>query len=47
MAEQIAGRGLRCYLDHLREAEAADTDHNRFSRMKTHDDAAGTLLRFE
>ncbi len=46
MAEQIAGRGLRGYLTALRAAEAADPDHERYPRLKTHDDATGVLLRF-
>ncbi|MBN1562878.1 MAG: hypothetical protein JXA10_03520 [Anaerolineae bacterium] len=46
MAEQITARGLRGYLDHLRATETADADHDQFPRMKTHDDAAGVLLRF-
>ena len=47
MAGQIAGHGLRGYLAQLRAAEAADPDHERYPRLKTHDDATGVLLRFE
>lgn len=47
MAEQIAARGLAGYLAHLRATEAADANHNQYPRMKTHDDAAGVLLRFD
>ncbi len=46
MAEQIGTRGLAGYLALLRETEAADPDHETYPRMKTHDDAAGVLLRF-
>lgn len=46
MAGQIAGQGLRGYLTELRAAEAADPDHERYPRLKTHDDATGVLLRF-
>jgi hypothetical protein len=46
MAEQITLRGLGDYLKLLRKTEAADADHDQFPRMKTHDDAAGVLLRF-
>ena len=47
MAGQIAEHGLRGYLAQLRAAEAADPDHERYPRLKTHDDATGVLLRFE
>lgn len=46
MAEQIARKGLSGYLADLRAAEAADPDHERYPRLKTHDDATGVLLRF-
>ena len=46
MAEQITARGLRGYLDLLRETEHDDADYNAFPRMKAHDDATGLLLRF-
>lgn len=46
MAGQIAEHGLRGYLKRLRAAEAADPDHERYPRLKTHDDATGVLLRF-
>jgi hypothetical protein len=46
MAEQINILGLSGYLRLLREAEASDPDHETYPRMKTHDDAAGVLLRF-
>jgi len=44
MGAQIADLGLRGYLSLLRQAEAADADHERYPRMKTHDDATGVLL---
>jgi hypothetical protein len=46
MVEQIDSLGLSGYLRLLREAEAADPDHETYPRMKTHDDATGVLLRF-
>ena len=46
MAEHIRKLGLSGYLDLLRETEADDADHERYPRMKTHDDATGVLLRF-
>jgi hypothetical protein len=46
MGEQIGAHGLAGYLDRLREAEAGDPHHERYPRMKTHDDATGVLLRF-
>jgi hypothetical protein len=46
MAEQIDSLGLAGYLRLLREAEAADSDHETYPRMKTYDDATGVLLRF-
>lgn len=46
MVEQINLSGLSGYLRHLRNAEAADPDHETYPRMKTHDDATGVLLRF-
>ncbi len=46
MAREIAMRGLSGYLRLLRDTERADADHERFPRMKTHDDATGVLLRF-
>jgi len=36
--------GLRGYLRHLRAAEADDPNHERFPRIKQHDDATGILL---
>jgi hypothetical protein len=45
MGEQIGRRGLAGYLERLRQAEAGDPDHERYPRMKTHDDATGVLLR--
>jgi hypothetical protein len=45
MGEQIGTHGLAGYLDRLREAETGDPDHERYPRMKTHDDATGVLLR--
>jgi len=47
MVEVIAERGLQGYLKLLRETEAADMEHERYPRMKTHDDATGVLLRFD
>ncbi len=47
IARSIRSEGLSGYLDLLREAEAADADHERYPRIKTHDDAAGVLLRFK
>jgi hypothetical protein len=47
IAGQIAERGLAGYLKLLRDAEASDPDHERYPRMKTHDDATGVLLRFD
>jgi hypothetical protein len=46
MAEQIAESGLQGYLRLLRDAETDDSDHERYPRLKTHDDATGVLLRF-
>ncbi|MBI5959164.1 MAG: hypothetical protein HY866_10540 [Chloroflexi bacterium] len=46
MGEQIKTRGLGGYLALLRAAETEDSDHERFPRMKTYDDATGVLLRF-
>jgi hypothetical protein len=46
MVEQIGTLDLSGYLRLLREAEAADPDHETYPRMKTHDDATGVLLRF-
>lgn len=46
MAEQIVRHGLAGYLRQLRSAEAGDADHEKYPRMKTHDDATGVLLRF-
>jgi hypothetical protein len=46
MARKIDELGLQGYLDLLRRAEAGDPDHERYPRMKTHDDATGVLLRF-
>jgi hypothetical protein len=46
MAEQMDFLGLSGYLAQLREAETNDPDHEKYPRMKTHDDAAGVLLRF-
>lgn len=46
MAREIETRGLNGYLRLLRDTERADADHERFPRMKTHDDATGVLLRF-
>lgn len=47
MAALIADRGLAGYLDDIRRLEANDPDHEQYPRMKTHDDAAGVLLRFD
>jgi hypothetical protein len=47
MAEQIGTLSLAEYLTRLREAETGDPDHEAYPRMKTHDDAAGVLLRFQ
>ncbi len=47
MAALIGGLGLAGYLDEVRRAEVGDPDHERYPRMKTHDDAAGVLVRFE
>jgi hypothetical protein len=46
MVEQINEAGLSGYLRRLRRAESEDADHERYPRMKTHDDATGVLLRF-
>jgi hypothetical protein len=46
MADQIGQHGLAGYLALLRAAEEEDGDHERYPRMKTHDDATGVLLRF-
>ena len=46
IGEQIARHGLAGYVRRLRQAEAADPDHEQYPRMKTHDDATGVLLRF-
>jgi hypothetical protein len=45
MGGQIVRYGLAGYLERLREAEARDPDHERYPRLKTHDDATGVLLR--
>lgn len=47
MVETIRKHGLAGYLARLRDAEALDPDHERYPRLKTHDDATGVLLRFE
>jgi hypothetical protein len=47
MAEQMSTFSLADYLARLREAETGDPDHEAYPRMKTHDDAAGVLLRFQ
>jgi len=46
MAQAIRREGLAGYLALLREAEESDPDHERYPRIKTHDDAAGVMLRF-
>lgn len=46
MAGQIADRGLAGYLDLLWMAQEKDADHERYPRIKTHDDATGVVLRF-
>ncbi len=47
MAALLDDLGLRGYLDRLWALKAEDADHERYPRMKTHDDATGVLLRFE
>lgn len=46
MVALIRELGLGGYVTHLRETEAEDADHERYPRMKMHDDATGVLLRF-
>lgn len=46
MARKIDELGLHGYLELQRQAESGDPDHERYPRMKTHDDATGVLLRF-
>ncbi len=40
-------QSLAQYTTQLRAAEAEDLDHERYPRMKTHDDATGLLLRLD
>ena len=46
MASLILEHGLAGYLERLWQAKTDDPDHERYPRMKTHDDATGVMLRF-
>lgn len=44
MWQMIRQHGMRQYLNHLRAEERADSDREKYPRLKLHDDATGVLL---
>jgi hypothetical protein len=47
MGHLLRQLSLEEYIRSLRADETEDADHERYPRMKTHDDATGVLLRLE